>query len=271
MELLPFSVLLSVYFKESALYLDAAFESIWDNQSLKPDQIVLVKDGKLSSELDATISMWSEKLGPVLTVVELKENVGLATALNAGLDYCDYELVARMDTDDISLSERFYKQVSFMTHNRDVSVCGAIVEEWDERCLVRLSIRNLPSCHEGIMKFAKRRCPVSHPVVIFRKEAVISSGGYPVVYPEDYPLWIMMLSRGYKFYNVPEVLLRMRAGDEMLCRRGWGFFLGETKVFYLMWKLGFTGSFDFFCNVLTRGVVRLSPRFIKVLLYKFAR
>src|SRR5690554_5001347 len=114
---MSFTVLMSVYAKEQPDYFNQAFLSIWDQQTLKPDQIVLVKDGPLTAELDAEIQRWQEKLGKVLSVVELPENVGLGAALNEGLKACKYELVARMDTDDISLPARFEEQVAFMqTH-----------------------------------------------------------------------------------------------------------------------------------------------------------
>ena len=108
-----FSVLMSVYADENPQYLDEALCSIWDQQTLKPGQIVLVKDGPLTNELDNCINTWKQKLGDVLTPVELPKNVGLGSALNKGLEQCRYELVARMDSDDVSAPERFEKQINY--------------------------------------------------------------------------------------------------------------------------------------------------------------
>jgi glycosyltransferase involved in cell wall biosynthesis len=126
-----FSVLLSLYTKENPLYFNQAISSIWDEQTLKPNQIVLVKDGPLTPELDQAIDEWGKKLGDILTIVALPENIGLGAALNEGLKYCKYDLVARMDTDDISLPERFEKQISFMANNPDIAVSSTWIEEID--------------------------------------------------------------------------------------------------------------------------------------------
>jgi glycosyltransferase involved in cell wall biosynthesis len=129
-----FSVLLSVYKKENPSYLKQALTSIWDEQTLKPDQIVLVKDGALTLELDNVINEWLKKLGSLLTIVELPKNVGLGTALIEGLKYCKYDIVARMDTDDISLPQRFEKQIAFFEQNKDSVIVGSsILEFYDGR------------------------------------------------------------------------------------------------------------------------------------------
>jgi glycosyltransferase involved in cell wall biosynthesis len=124
-----FTVLISIYEKENSVYFDRAMASIWDAQTLKPDHIVLVKDGPLTPELDESIAQWQRKLGDILTVVTLPGNVGLGAALNEGLKYCKYDLVARMDTDDIALPERFERQVLFMENSPDVAVSSAWLEE----------------------------------------------------------------------------------------------------------------------------------------------
>jgi glycosyltransferase involved in cell wall biosynthesis len=127
-----FSVLLSVYKKEMPDYFNQAFVSIWDEQTLKPNQIVLVKDGPLTPELDQAIDEWKKKLGDILAIVELPENIGLGAALNEGLKYCKYELVARMDSDDISMPERFEKQVAFFEKDEKVAIVGTNILEFYE-------------------------------------------------------------------------------------------------------------------------------------------
>jgi len=266
-----FSVLLSVYSKERPSYLNEALVSIWDRQTLKPAQIVLVKDGPLTSCLDGILQSWRSKLGMVLCVVELKQNMGLAAALNHGLKFCSYELVARMDTDDISDPERFKKQWGFFMKYPLISVCGGQIEEWSQDMASLVSMKKLPLRHEEILKFAKSRSPINHPSVMFRKSAVQEAGGYPLIYPEDYLLWTRMLSMGYRFANLPDVLLRMRVGNDFLRRRGLLFLKGEIKTYHCLYGIGFIGFFCFLKNCFLRMVLRLSPHWFKKYMYKYFR
>lgn len=266
-----FSVLLSVYHKERSAYLNCAFESIFDKQTKKPSQIVVVKDGPLTPDLDCAIEHWKKKLGDVVTVVTLARNVGLAQALNEGIKYCKYELVARMDTDDMAAPRRFEQQVCFMLSNPDVAVSSGCIEEWDQDFSVKLSERHVPLDHESIVQFSKKRSPMNHPAVIFRKSAVVEAGGYPTIYPEDYPLWGTMLTQGHKFANLPEVLLKMRVGNALLERRGKEFLKGEIEVFKHLYAVGLINSYELVRNIALRSLVRLSPVFVKVKLYKYFR
>lgn len=266
------SVLLSVYKKESPAFLNQALLSIYDEQQFKPNQIVLVKDGPLTSELDEVISTWQVKLGDIFAVVALPQNIGLGAALNEGLKHCQYELVARMDTDDVALPERFAKQVEFMNSNPDVAAASATLEDWDEGFQHKQGIRLLPTDSAALANFAKRRSPLSHPLAIFRKSVVLKVGGYPPLRKaQDYALWSLLLSKGYKLANLPDVLLKMRTGNEMLGRRGWDYFKQEYQLFKYQKEIGFLSNFDFVINVLLRGGLRLSPDFVKRWAYKLAR
>lgn len=266
-----FSALLSVYYKENPNFLNKALESIWDEQTLKPSQIVLAQDGPLTPELDAVLGIWKEKLDDILTLVPLPINVGLGAALNEGLKHCTNELVARMDTDDISLPERFSKQVQFMRDNPNIAVSSGLIEEWDKDFFTRISERKLPLTHKEILIFAKSRSPLSHPAVIFRKSDVLAVGGYPSIYPEDYPLWGAMLAKGYTFANLPDLLLKMRVGDALSKRRGLKFLKGEAKLFQFLYDVGFLNKYELCRNILQRSIVRLSPTWMKKILYKYAR
>jgi len=266
------SVLLSVYKKESPAFLNQALLSIYDEQQLKPSQIVLVKDGPLSSELDEVISAWQERLGDTFTVAALPQNVGLGAALNEGLKHCEHELVARMDTDDVALAARFAKQVEFMNSNPDVVASSATLEEWDEALQYKQGVRQLPTDSSLVLKFAKRRSPLSHPLAIFRKSVLQEVGGYPPLRKaQDYALWSLLLSKGYMLANLPDVLLKMRTGNEMLGRRGWGYFKQEYQLLKYQKEIGFLSGFDFAVNVLLKGGLRLAPDFVKRWAYKLAR
>jgi len=261
------SVLMSVYFKEKPEYLEACLQSL-AVQTLKADEVVLIQDGPISSDLKAIIERFRESLN--IVSVPLDENVGLACALNEGLKHCSHDFVARMDTDDIALPDRFEKQVAFMQANSDIAASSGFIEEFNDAGDV-LSQRALPLEHDELVKFAKRRSPLSHPAVIFRKQAVLSVGGYPEIYPEDYLLWIKLIQADYKVANIPDVLVRMRTGEGFITRRGWKFLKGELRIYHYMYKTGFISFIEFINIVLMKSVLRLSPGFIKVFLYRVAR
>lgn len=263
-----FSVLMSVYYKEEAENLDECLESIF-TQSLRPSEVVLVEDGPISDALKEVIEKYRDLLGIVSVILE--ENVGLATALNAGIKKCSNDLVARMDTDDIVVAGRFKKQIEFLNEHPDYSVVGGFVEEWDQTFKVLGSVRRVPLTHKDIVKFSKRRSPVSHPSVMYRRQDVLSVGGYPDFYPEDYALWILMLNKGMKFANLNEVLVRMRIESAITERRGLKFFMGEIRIFQMMRTFRFINAFEFYSNVAIRAVVRLSPNFVKRYVYRYFR
>lgn len=266
------SLLLSVYRLDKPDYLNQALLSVWDEQILKPDQIVLVKDGPLVDSLDEVIACWSARLGSTLKVVALAENIGLGLALNEGLKHCQGELIARMDSDDISLPERFEQQVEFMEMNPDIAASSAILEEWDVDMTRCLGVRTLPTSPLAVERFAKRRSPLSHPLVIFRRSAVDTVGGYPNLRKaQDYGLWSILLVNGYKLANLPTVLLKMRAGNEMFCRRGWQYFKEEYHLLKFQKEIRFLSASDYYINVMLKAVLRSSPNLVKSFAYRFAR
>lgn len=267
------SVLMSVYEKDSPPFLQTALGSIWDEQTIKPDELVIVQDGPLTTALTDILTDWETRLGKdILRIVSLPENVGTGVALNAGLQQCTHELVARMDADDISLPERFQKQIIFMTENPDCAASSAWIEEIDEN-ENKISIRKLPITQKDILKFAKRRNPLSHPVTIYRKSMVLSVGGYPPLRKvQDYALWTLMLNKEMTFGNIPKVLLKMRTGGTMmLARRGRSYFQYEKKVMKMQKDCGFISPIEYYSNLFLRGLVRLTPVWIKTLLYRYGR
>lgn len=263
-----FSVLISVYYKETPEYLDQCIESIWSHQTLKPNEIILVQDGPLSEDLTKTIEKWSSIIKDKLKIVNLPINSGLAKALNFGLEFCSNELIARMDSDDIALPDRFEKQVCYMTKNPDIAVSSGQIEEWDNELINKFSLRTLPTSPSGCEKFAKSRSPINHPCSIFRKSIIKSLGGYPTIYPEDYALWGTVLNNNYQISNLPEILLKMRVGNAFSERRGFEFLKGEIYLFRYFLKIGFINKRQYIKNIITRSIVRLSPKKIKLFIYR---
>jgi glycosyltransferase involved in cell wall biosynthesis len=262
------SVLMSVYAKETPENLAECLQSLCE-QTLTADEVVLVEDGPISDELKAVIEQFRDTLN--IVSVPLAENVGLACALNEGLKYCKHDLVARMDSDDIALPDRFQKQVAFMQHNPDIAASSGVIEEFNEAGQV-ISKRVLPLVHSEIVAFAKKRSPLSHPAVIFRKSVVLDVGGYPLFRnAQDYALWSLLIVKGYKLANLSDTLVRMRTGSEMMGRRGLSFLKRELQLLSYQRNIGLLSFREFAFNAIGRTVLRLSPAFIKTWLYKVAR
>lgn len=206
--LLSYSVLISVYYKENPLYLKTAIDSIFC-QTLAPSEVVLVKDGPLTNELELIISSYKN---PLLKIVVLPDNRGLSNALNIGLKHCSNELIARMDTDDICLPERFEKQVRFLQSQPEIDVVGSYAIKIDEYGNNLNELVKVPIEHDDIMRLIWT-CPMNHPTVMFRKDKILSVGGYnPDAGPrqDDYDLWFRCAEKGLHFANLPEPLLYYR-------------------------------------------------------------
>lgn len=203
-----FSVLMSLYNAENPHFLEQCFMSI-STQVLKPTELVLVLDGPINHDLHLVISRWVSALN--IVVVPLEHNVGLSKALNYGLNFCEYELVARMDTDDMCYPERFIKQIEFMVDNDDVDILGGYCEDiTDYGDSIR--IRKVPTDHDLILK-SIWTCPFIHPSVVFRKSKILSIGSYSENAPhrqDDYELWIRAAFAGFRFSNIPSVLIKYR-------------------------------------------------------------
>lgn len=267
-----FSVLMSIYCKEKSEHFHRSMRSIWDEQSVRPDEIILVLDGQLTQELYEAIDYWKAKLKSILKIVLLDQNVGLGDALNEGIKYCSHELIARMDTDDISMPYRFERQLEVF-ENCDVDICGGWVAEFDRDENKIVSYRKVPERHCEVTRFAKKRNPMNHPTVMFKKSAVERAGGYQkMMWFEDYYLWVRMILTGAKFYNLQEVLLKMRAGEGLFeRRRGLNYAKKEIELQKIFLKVGFINYFEFARNVVVRSSIRVMPRKIVRLAYRLLR
>ena len=263
-----FSVLISVYYKEQPYFLRQSLDSIFA-QTLLPNEVVLVKDGPLSKELDEVVEEFCSQ-HTIIKVISLNHNQGLGKALNEGLKHCSYNLVARMDTDDICKKNRFEEQIKIFKSDSSIDVVGSNIDEFIGNIENIISSRKLPELHYDIVKYAKKRSPLNHPTVMFKKNSVIASGGYLHMYLlEDYYLWMRMISKGCKFYNIQDSLLYFRTSENMIKRRGgYKYVKSEIRFYIVIYKLGFIGFFDLISNILIRSFVRLSPNVIRSLFYR---
>jgi len=266
-----FSVLISVYFKENSSFFEKALSSIWNDQTLQPTEIVVIKDGELTPELENVLHGFLKRAP--LKLITLDKNVGLGTALAIGLKACSCEIVARMDSDDICDPSRFEKQINFLINNPDISLLSANIAEFDVDHKNPSNIRTVPNSHKEIIEFSKLRNPMNHMAVMFRKTAVLDSGGYiPFLGYEDYYLWVRMLLKGYKAHNLQESLVYARVGNNMLARRqGFKFFKQEIKLQFEFVKLGHINFIQLSRNILLRALPRLFPIWGLKLVYHFIR
>lgn len=259
-----FSVLISVYIADRADWLKESIDSVL-RQTAKPDEVIIVCDGPVKPELEVLFTEYGDRI----KVYRFKENRGLGSSLNDGLEKCRNDLVARMDSDDISDPKRFEKLLSVFASG-DFDLVGSFIDEFSGSTKNIISTREVPLTQEEILRFAKKRNPFNHPSVMFRKSSVISAGGYedfPLF--EDYWLWVRMLQKGAYCANIPEVLLHMRSGDELYRRRGGASYAGKLWRFRkALYRSGFTSFGEFLSSALLHAAVSLMPNALREAIYK---
>lgn len=215
-----FSVLISLYFKEDPVFLHECFESIWTKQTIKPDEIVLVLDGPVGTELQECVNSWKNQIGDNLKVIALPKNIGLGMALNEGIQHCSHEWIFRMDTDDICMEKRFEYQVNFIKNHPDVVLFGGQILEFDQSIGDANKLKPVPEKYLDILKFSKKRNPFNHMTVAYKRSVILSLDSYKHhLFMEDYNLWLRVISKGYMVANLEQVLVYARVGNGMHARR----------------------------------------------------
>lgn len=264
-----FSVLLSLYVKENPLYLQECFDSLL-SQTRPAAEWVIVEDGPLSQELYQVLDSYQERYPGLIKRVPLEKNVGLGLALREGMYHCSYELVARMDTDDIAGKERFEKQIACFERDPDLDICGSHIREFDTDPQHPNAVRKVPLNHDEIMRYQKSRSAFNHVTVMFKKSSVLKAGNYedaPLM--EDDMLWVRMLLSGAKGMNIDEYLVDVRTGAGMIERRGGLAYLkkycdGRRKIL----ETGFISRFDYYKTVAIQVVVALVPPQLRALIFE---
>jgi amylovoran biosynthesis glycosyltransferase AmsE len=260
---------MSVYKKEDPSYFYQALESIY-KQEKKTFDIVIVHDGPLNESLYKVINDWKGKLN--IKEVILKDNAGLGVALNEGLKYCKYNLVARVDTDDINIPTRFEQQYKYMMEHEDIALCGSHIDEFDIDPLVITSHRKVPLGKDLDNSIFKRN-PINHMTVMFRKNAVLDAGGYQHLrFMEDYFLWVRMYVKGYKLVNLDTVLVKARIGNGMLKRRkGIDYYRSELTFMNKVLKMDVKNKPKIMVTFLIRSHIRLLPQSALKKVYQLVR
>lgn len=264
-----YSILMSVYGRENPAWLRLAIESM-QAQSMQTDDFVLVCDGPLTPELDGVIAEKQRQMGTVLTVVRLEKNMGLGNALNAGLRHCRNELVARMDSDDISCPDRCERQLAVFSRYPNVSICSGTIAEFSETPEATTCTRVLPERNDAIIEFAKKRNPFNHVSVMYKKSAVEAVGSYQHFYLlEDYYLWIRMLMAGYEGYNIQSPLVHVRTGANMYKRRsGLPYAKTQAALFRFMKDQGFINYHQYVQSCMIRSCSALAPIWLRKFMYE---
>lgn len=262
---MEYSVLMSVYHKEKPEWLDIALQSIF-NQTAEASEIVLVKDGPLTKELDMVIEKFEKKYPGKFNIVPLEKNLGLGLALREGILHCKYDLIARMDADDYIVPERCARQLEVFEKEPEYDCVGCYEAEFESTIDDVVAIHKVPETSDEISKFMKRRCALLHPTVIFRKNAVIAAGNYrSVILYEDYDLFMrMVLEHNAKCYNIQESLYYIRVNNDFYKRRGgFKYMCTVLKFKNLQRKKGFMSVVDFIISAGGQAVVCLLPNKIR--------
>ncbi|PHM39566.1 putative UDP-galactose--lipooligosaccharide galactosyltransferase [Xenorhabdus mauleonii] len=265
-----FSVLMSLYDKEKPIYLHQCLESLYQ-QTLQPDEIVIIFDGSINVELEAVISKWKSILP--LKIFKTEKNMGLGYSLNFGLLQCKHNLIARMDTDDICFPDRFEKQIAYMCKMPEISILGSNVIEYDETMSNIITKKTLALSHNDIIKFIKKRNPFNHMSVILRKDIIMKSGNYQHhIFMEDYNLWIRVISLGYKVENLSDRLLKVRTGNAMIKkRRGISYIKSELKLAKLKVEKNIDSFFPALLTFILRSIIRILPTSLLSKVYRLIR
>lgn len=263
-----YSVLMSVYYKETSANLKCAVDSIL-SQTIKTDDFVLVCDGPLSQELNSLIYSYKKGYPGLFHIIRLKKNTGLGNALNIGLKACKNELIARMDSDDISIKNRCEKQINHFNAYPDCDVLSGTVAEFINTPDNIISYKHLPETAAEIARYSKSRNPVNHPCVMYKKCKVLNTGSYqPFFLYEDYYLWIRMLMDDCVFYNMPNTLLLMRSGLDLYKRRGGAAYLKAMVRFqkYLL-NSNYITKHEYLLHTLFHGIIIICPNRIRAYIY----
>ncbi|MFC6163342.1 glycosyltransferase [Lactiplantibacillus dongliensis] len=267
---LDVSVLISVYHKEKPLFFQEALESI-ATQTQLPRQVVVVKDGPLTESLETTLRNFVDRHSDdfEITIVLVKTLRSLGYALNKGIQYCKAPLVARMDSDDHALPNRLELQTAFFSTHHDVKIVGSVIQEFNTNWENVIDYRVVPTDPNQIKKFAKKRNPLNHMTVMFKKSFVQKIGCYrEVIGFEDYDLWLRALQADEKSIaniSIPLVAARVVSLQK---RRGGLKYIKQNyhaRVHFL--KGGLIDRQSFCIGVLSAVVVGISPTWLRQFIY----
>lgn len=272
---MKYSVLMSVYKNDSAEYLKLALESIYDKQTRKPDEIVVVFDGPITEELHSVLNDFYVGKENIVFYYPQEVNRGLGEALRIGSEKCTGDYILRMDSDDISDPERFAKQIAYVEAHPEIDVLGTDIAEFNTDINQKeMRVRSCPEDHADIVKMGKKRNPMNHVTVCIKHSSLVKCGGYKtLLLLEDYYLWLHMIAAGCRLANIHEALVYVRVGNGFDSKRGSKERIAGWKVLQnFMLKHGIIDRNEALMNMIYINVFVRTPARLKKLLYeKFLR
>lgn len=256
---MKFSVCTSIYKNDRPDFVKVALDSMLVNQSVKPNEIVLVQDGSVPEGLQQVLHEYESKYPDVMNVIRLEKNGGLGNALKLGVENAKYDICARMDSDDICLHDRFEKQLAYLEAHPECDIVGGQMTEFIDSPDNIVGRREVPLSNDEIYEFMKSRCALNHVTVMFRKQAVLKAGNYQDwFWNEDYYLWVRMMMAKCQFANIPDVAVNVRSGADQYARRGGKkYFDSEIGIKKLMLKEGMITKTQFAINYIERFIIQL--------------
>ncbi len=271
---MKYTVLMAVYKKEKAEYLNLAIKSMLE-QTVTPDEFIIVEDGILTKDLYKVIGYYKKSFPNLFKIISLKKNKGLGPALAIGIQNSKNELIARMDSDDFSVNTRCEKQLSKFKENPDLGIVGTYEVEFIGNINNEISVHRVPEKYEEINKFMRRRCALLHPTVMYKKSIVQSCGNYHSVYLyEDYDLFSrMVFENNIKSYNIQEKLYYIRISEDFFKRRGGTNYLKTVVKFkWNQYRKGYMSITDFLISGAGQACICLLPNKLRKIFYlKFLR
>ncbi|MDI9364559.1 MAG: glycosyltransferase [Flavobacterium sp.] len=261
---------MSLFWKESPLFLDMALESLF-LQTVQPTEIIIVTEGILTDALKAVLQKWENKFAESdFKVVDAKDTKGLPGCLNVGLKLAIGDYIIRVDTDDYCYKHRIETQLAFFYNHPDIVLISAVMEEYDTSLQHLLGMRKVPNNHNDILNYAKWRNPFNHPSVAYKREVAVSLNGYPLVNAnEDYAFFTNFLVNKFITANIDEVLVKARTGKEFASRRsGKKYLKGELEALAYIYKIGFFSVPLYYFHIVSKICVRLLPSYFVKNIYK---
>lgn len=254
-----FSIITSIYKNDKPEFVRVALDSMLINQTVKPTEIVLVRDGQVPDVLDKLLNEYEARYPEVFNIIRLNQNGGLGNALKLGVETAKYNIVARMDSDDICLPNRFELQLKYLEQHPEVDILGGQISEFIGIPENIIGKRVVPCTNNEIYNFMKGRCALNHMTVMFRKEAVLKVGNYKDwFWNEDYYLWVRMMKNECVFANLSEVVVNVRSGEDQYARRGgMKYFKSEEGIQRLMLDNKLINRCEYSVNVAKRLIVQL--------------
>lgn len=265
---IKYSVLMSLYWKEKTEYLRESLDSMVA-QSIRPDEIVIVKDGPLGDALEQVLEEYVRKYPDLFHFVNRPNNGGFGLALRDGVVACRNEWIARMDTDDVANLHRIEEQAKVIEAHPELDMVGSVYYEF-QGDYSHMVLRDSPETNKMLIKFMHKRNPFGHDTLMLKKSKILEAGNYESeIRFEDYGLWIRMALNGAKMYNIQKPLLYVRGNSDYYSRRGgFQYMCQNVKFFYKYWKRGFFTGKDCIASLIPRCAVCIMPNALRTWFYE---